>query len=380
MHQEGEGLSVIIAGGGTGGHLYPALAIAEAIAHAVPQAHICFAGAEGKLEMEKVPAAGYPIWEFPIRGLDRRRPLANLGLPSRVLRSLLQARRMIRRLRPQVVVGVGGYASLPPAWMAHQYGIPLVLQEQNIYPGLANRLLGRKARLICAGFPGLEAHFDPTRIEVTGNPIRRVFTQGPSSSVEEARATFGLHGNRPVVLALGGSGGARQINEGVLAGLPQWRETGAQLIWQTGKFYFEEMGRRLQGLPRGVENCYYAPFLERMDLAYQAANIVVARAGAITLSELACRGKATVLVPSPNVAGDHQYKNAQSLMEKNAALLVADAEAVGQIGPTAAALLKNEAQQDELGQNIGRFCRPHAAATIARRVIALAESKVLNQR
>ena len=360
MHEQAP--RIVISGGGSGGHLFPALAIADEIQRAYPSAELQFVGARGKIEMEKVPLRGYPITGLWISGYQRGLVGANLSLPAKVLSSLWKAWHLLRRFRPHAVVGVGGFASLPVGWMAERMGLPLIIQEQNAFPGLVNRMLGPKAGLICAGFPGLEQYFQEAKIKVTGNPVRADLLN-PTRQSFQAVAQFGLSPKAPVILVLGGSAGARSINEGVLAALPQWLEYGAQLIWQTGKLYFEEMKARI---PDSVEvnKLFLAPFLDDMPSAYAAAKVVISRAGAISLSELACQGRAAILVPSPNVADDHQAKNARQLAGQEAAMVVEDHDARTYLGNAVLELLKNNEHRIKLEKNISGFAKPNATARI----------------
>lgn len=364
-----EPLRLIISGGGSGGHLFPALAIADEVRRRYPNASIHFVGARGKIEMDKVPPRQYPITGLWISGYNRREWKANLSLPLKVVHSLAQAWRLLRRHQPHAVIGVGGFASLPIGWMAARMGYPLILQEQNAFPGLVNRKLGDHARLICAGFPGLERYFRADKIVVTGNPVRHDLLE-PQGHAEEARSHFGLERHAPVILVLGGSSGARSINEGVLAALSKWLGEGYAVIWQTGLRYHAEMQDRAGASP-GVHNLFITPFLDDMPMAYAAANVVISRAGAISLSELACQRKASILVPSPHVADDHQTKNARELEQYGAAIVILDHMVKEQLPQTAAQLLKSDHRQKELSENIRSFCRSDAAGHIVDRLVGL---------
>ena len=328
-------LKVILSGGGTGGHIYPAVAVAEALGRRLgDRVDVLFVGAEGKMEMEKVPALGYPIVGLPVAGLQRRLTLRNLTVPAKVLASLVKARRVIRRFGADVAVGFGGYASAPVLWSAQRMGIPTLIQEQNSYAGVTNKLLASRARRICVAYEGMERFFPADRIVLTGNPLRgRFAASGDAAALKaEALAYFGLEAGKPVVLVVGGSLGTRTLNEAMKAHADEIvREGRFQVIWQTGKYYEREMDEFMRG--RDARGIWRGAFIERMDLAYAAADVVVARSGAGTVSELCLVGKTVVFVPSPNVAEDHQTKNAMALADRGAALVVPDREAVARYSP-----------------------------------------------
>ena len=344
-------IRVILSGGGTGGHIYPAVAVAEALKrHYGNDVELLFVGAEGKMEMEKVPALGYEIVGLPILGIQRQFTWKNLTVPFRLIASVLKARRVIRRFRPNVVVGFGGYASGPVLWTAQQMGVPTVIQEQNSFAGVANKILARKAERICVAYEGMERFFPADKIVMTGNPLRGTFGQG---SVERSKALehYGFSEELPVVLVVGGSLGTRTLNNM----MKRWIATldgvaPVQVIWQTGKFYEQEMREFLVEHP--TENVWQGAFIERMDYAYEAADLVISRSGACTVSELCLVGKPTMFVPSPNVAEDHQTKNAMALVEKGAATIVRDSEAVEQAVPKALELLADIKKLQSLSQNI----------------------------
>ena len=344
-------IRVILSGGGTGGHIYPAVAVAEALKrHYGNDVELLFVGAEGKMEMEKVPALGYEIVGLPILGIQRQFTWKNLTVPFRLIASVLKARRVIRRFRPNVVVGFGGYASGPVLWTAQQMGVPTVIQEQNSFAGVANKILARKAERICVAYEGMERFFPADKIVMTGNPLRGTFGQG---SVERSKALehYGFSEELPVVLVVGGSLGTRTLNNM----MKRWIATldgvaPVQVIWQTGKFYEQEMREFLAEHP--TENVWQGAFIERMDYAYEAADLVISRSGACTVSELCLVGKPTMFVPSPNVAEDHQTKNAMALVEKGAATIVRDNEAVEQAIPKALDLLADIKKLQSLSQNI----------------------------
>lgn len=359
---------VIISGGGTGGHIFPAIAIANALRRLEPDLEILFVGANGRMEMERVPAAGYEIVGLDIQGINRKSLLKNLSLPFKMVDSLLKARQIIKSFKAEVAVGVGGYASGPLLMMANTLGLPTLIQEQNSYAGVTNKRLGRKARRICVAYEGMEQFFPADKILLTGNPIRR-------SSVEingrerEALASFRLQEGKKTLLVTGGSLGAKTLNDCILAGLEKFVEQDVQVIWQCGSYYFEALQNTLQDkLP---SNVVLLPFLQRMDYAYAAADVVVSRAGAGTISELCAVGKPVVLVPSPNVAEDHQTKNAKALVEKQAAVMVSDVSARTILVDTVLSLLTDEAKCFELGEQISKLSMLDADEVIANEVLKL---------
>lgn len=357
---------VIISGGGTGGHIFPALAIANEIKSRNPKANILFVGAEGKMEMDRVPAAGYTIVGLPIVGLQRKLTLANLALPFKLLSSLLKARKIIKQFQPQVVIGVGGYASGPTLKMAQQLGIPTVIQEQNSFPGKTNKLLAAKAALICGAYDGLDRFFPREKIKVTGNPVRSELSQN-SLLRDEAFALFPqLDPSKKTILLIGGSLGARTLNNGVLQGAHLLEEKGYQLLWQCGKFYFEEMKQALAS--KQVKSIFVTDFIARMDAAYALSDLIVSRAGALSISELCLVGKPTILVPSPNVSEDHQTKNAMSLVNKNAAVLIKDSDAVNVLMSEAINLLENEPMKEQLSVSIRALGLPNATSDIVNHI------------
>jgi UDP-N-acetylglucosamine--N-acetylmuramyl-(pentapeptide) pyrophosphoryl-undecaprenol N-acetylglucosamine transferase len=368
MNRAGKPYRIIISGGGTGGHIYPAIAIADSIRERIPDAEILFVGAEGKMEMELVPAAGYKIQGLRISGIQRRFTMANLSFPFKVLSSLRSAGRIVRAFKPQVAVGVGGYASGPLLWKASASGIPTLIQEQNSYAGLTNRLLGRRARKICVAYEHMERFFPVDKLIVTGNPVRSDIGSG-NLTREESVTHFGLDPSRKTLLVIGGSLGARTINESVLAGMGSLKDKGVQVIWQAGRLYIEEMKARAGSALAG--RIQILEFIKEMDRAYAAADLVISRAGALAISELCIAGKPVVLVPSPNVAEDHQTKNAQSLVERQAAVLVPDHEARTRLVGYALSLLEDGDRLDTMSRNIVKMARPDAASAIANEVIDL---------
>lgn len=341
-------MKLIISGGGTGGHIFPAVAIANAVKNRLgEEAEILFIGAEGRMEMEKVPNTGYKIIGLPIAGLQRKLDPKNFLLPFKVLKSLRKASSILKSFKPDVVVGVGGYASGPVLFAAALRGIPTLIQEQNSFAGITNKILARRAKKICVAYSGMEKFFPPEKIILTGNPVRKDLTK-QSRTREEALSFFQLSPEKKTVLVIGGSLGARTINEAIEKKLSQFQKENIQLIWQTGKYFFER-AKKSATENSGVK---VFDFIQKMDMAYAAADIVISRAGALSISELCVLGKPAVLVPSPNVAEDHQTKNAMALVNKSAALLVRDTEAGEKLVDTSLSLLKDESQIAELKKNI----------------------------
>ena len=371
-------LKVVISGGGTGGHIFPAVSIANAIRELEPETEILFIGAEGRMEMQRVPAAGYKIVGLPIRGLIR--PLwkpANIGVLIDFLKSKRLAKNTLRQFCPDVAVGVGGYASSATLNAAYELGVPCLIQEQNSYAGLTNKTLAKKAEKICVAYEGMERFFPKDRIILAGNPVRQGLLD-PNLTKTESTAIFGLEPDLPTILIVGGSLGARTMNESVLGSLDSIRNSKVQFIWQTGGYYYKEIQEALsrQGKP---ENLYVTDFIARMDQAYKAADLVISRAGASSISELCLLGKPSILVPSPNVAEDHQTCNAMALVKKNAAIMVRDAEAREQLIPKALQLVTDKEQLKSIGDNAYKMAYKDSARIIAQEVIKLArERKVEN--
>lgn len=358
----------MISGGGTGGHIFPAIAIAHALNKAHPDAAFLFVGAKGKMEMEKVPAAGFKIEGLWISGLQRKLTLRNALFPVKVISSLWNARKLIRTFKPDAVIGVGGYASGPLLQVASTRGIPTLIQEQNSYPGITNRLLARKVNTICVAYEGMERWFPKDKIVITGNPVRQeVITI--SGKKDAAIRHFGLTEDLPVLLVVGGSLGARTINQSIAGGIEQLVAKGIQVIWQTGK-HFESTAKELVQQKK-LKNVAVQAFISKMDLAYAAAELVVSRAGAISISELSAVKKPAVLVPSPNVAEDHQTKNAMALVNNGAALLVRDSDAGSQLIELIQTTIRDEAKLKELSANITKMAFENAAENIAKEVNAL---------
>lgn len=362
-------LRVIISGGGTGGHIFPAISIANAVKEQEPDAKILFVGAQGKMEMEKVPAAGYEIVGLPVAGFHRSLTLRNLSFPFKLIKSLRKAKKVIKEFKPDVAVGVGGYASGPVLRVASKAGVPCLLQEQNSFPGVTNRILSKKASKICVAYDAMDRFFEADKIIFTGNPIRGNLLSEVSK--DEAVSFWKLSPEKKTILVIGGSLGARSVNNGILSGVSQLPDN-CQMIWQTGKFYFEEMKA---GLPENMQGrVIVTDFISRMDMAFAMADVVVSRAGAGTISELSLLAKPSIFVPSPNVSEDHQTKNAMALVEKDAALLVKDSD-VNNLIEVASQLASDDEKRSVLSVNINKMAKPDAASDIAREVIRLAKKK-----
>lgn len=360
---------IIISGGGTGGHLFPAIAVAQAVQKIEPSVKILFVGAEGKIEATKVPEAGYDIRLLPITGFARKLSFKNLTFFVKLFKSLRLSKQIIKEFKPDVAVGVGGYASGPLLRVASKRGIPSLIQEQNSYPGITNKLLAKHAQKICVAYEGTERFFPKEKIIMTGNPIRKNL-ENITATREEAAAHFGLDPNKKIILSLGGSGGAKSINDAVADGLDQLKESEVQFIWQTGKFYYENSKQQAEKI--NAPNVKIMAFISRMDLAYTAADIVISRAGAGTISELCLLKKASILVPSPNVAEDHQTKNAKALTEKDAAILVKDSDTGKDLIKSALMLIKSEKQILEMSSKVYKFAMKNSAERIAKEVLELA--------
>ncbi len=364
---------IIISGGGTGGHIFPALSIADAIRAKQPDAKILFVGADNRMEMQRVPDAGYDIVGLPIAGFDRKNLFKNFKVLWKILKSQRLAKKIIKDFAPQAAVGVGGYASGPTLKMAASMNIPTLIQEQNSYAGVTNKILSKRAKMICVAYDGMERFFPHEKIKLTGNPVRKNLLEMRSNR-KEAMKAMQLDENKKCVLIVGGSLGARSINEGIIANIEKIRANkDIQFIWQTGKLYFEEMKKRANeaGLP---ENLIITDFVSNMANALSAANLVVSRAGAGSISEFALLGKAVILVPSPNVSEDHQTKNAMALVDKDAAIYVADANVKEELIEKAVETVNDEAKIALLEANILKMGKPNAASEIADEVLMLADA------
>jgi len=362
-------LRVIISGGGTGGHIFPAVSIANAVKVMRPDAKILFVGALGRMEMQRVPAAGYEIKGLPICGFDRKNLLKNVKVLYKIWKSQRMARKIIKDFRPQVAVGVGGYASGPTLNKAAAMGIPCLIQEQNSYAGVTNKLLAKKAEKICVAYEGMERFFPAEKIILTGNPVRQALLE-TTITREDAIRSFGLDPAKKTILLVGGSLGARTINESMLRHLDLIKESGLQFIWQTGKYYSVEIAERLKG--QELPNLKVTDFITDMGSAYRAADLVISRAGASSISEFCLIGKPVILVPSPNVAEDHQTKNALALSTRDAAIYIKDAEAPDILLQTAIDTVNDDAKLKSLSENVLKLALPDSANIIAKEVINLA--------
>ena len=382
-------MRVLISGGGTGGHIFPAVSIANALRAQDPSWEILFVGALGRMEMERVPQAGYDIVGLPVRGIDRSRPWRNIRVAIDFVRSMWQVRQIIRRFRPDVGVGVGGYASGAAMKVAAKMGVPILLQEQNGFAGVTNKMLKNDASKICVAYEGMERFFPANKLILTGNPVRQNLTTGSKEgAIEYFNNTFGVHftTERKTLLIIGGSLGARTINNSIIAHLPELINSGVQVIWQTGKYYFEDCKKALSSqlsnnrsseceirtLNSQLIIC--TDFIGQMPDAYALADLVISRAGASSISELCLLGKPSILVPSPNVAEDHQTHNAMALVRKDAAVLVKDVEAHEKMVQTALQLIQDEKTLQELQTNILTLALPDSAKLIAQEVMALANN------
>ncbi len=363
-------MKVIISGGGSGGHIYPAIAIANELKRQQSTIDILFVGAKGKMEMEKVPKAGYPIEGLWISGFHRKLTLRNLLFPFKLISSLWKARRVLKRFKPDVVIGVGGFASGPTLEMAYRLGIPTLIQEQNSYAGMTNKLLAKKVNRICVAYQKMERFFPKEKIVWTGNPVRSDIMELDHRKAEGVQH-FELDPTKETILLFGGSLGAKTLNEAMAANTSQIaKEKDTQFIWQAGKLYIENYkNSETAALP----NVQIRAFLDRMDLAYAVADVVICRAGALTISELSMVGKPAILVPSPNVAEDHQTQNAKALVDKDAAILVPDSKATERMIPTAIHIMRNSINKERLGRNILLLAKPNAAKEIVAEVLKLVD-------
>ena len=372
MSGSNQQLRVLVSGGGTGGHIFPALSIANEVQRRHPDARILFVGAEGRMEMEKVPAAGYNIIGLPVSGFDRKHLLRNVKVLSRLFKSMGLAKKILKDFNPDIAIGVGGYASGPMLKAAQKQGIPTLLQEQNSYAGVTNKLLAAKAERICVAYEGMERFFPQEKIVLTGNPVRRNLLEC-GATCEQARQAMGVDPNKKTILIIGGSLGARTINNAISGSLDKIGNAyGVQVIWQTGKIYDQQCREALAA--SGVKNVTQMPFISNMDMAYKAADLVVSRAGASSISELQLLGKPAILVPSPNVAEDHQTKNALALVNRGAAIMVADADAGARLVETMLNTVADEARIADLGKNVEQMALHDAAERIVDEVEKIIES------
>ena len=364
-------LRVIISGGGTGGHIVPALSIANKLKEVNPETEILFVGAEGRMEMEKVPAAGYEIKGLPVAGLQRKLTLSNFALPFKLFKSVAKARRIIKEFKPDIAIGVGGYASAPLLWAAGRLGIPTLIQEQNGYAGLTNKIVGKKAKRICVAYENMERFFPADRIVLTGNPIRSEIVPATKQMKAEALEFYGLDPDKKHIFIVGGSLGSGTLNNAmkkwISAGCPGGE--GIEVIWQCGKYYKKSVDEFMQGV--SAPGVWYSDFIQRMDLAYAAADVVISRSGASSVSELCAANKAVIFVPSPNVAEDHQTHNAMALVRKYAAMIITDAEAPERLMSTACSLLDEPERIALLEKNIGALAKTNAAMEIVDEVYSV---------
>jgi UDP-N-acetylglucosamine--N-acetylmuramyl-(pentapeptide) pyrophosphoryl-undecaprenol N-acetylglucosamine transferase len=367
-------MKFLISGGGTGGHIFPAVSIANALREADPNCEILFVGALGRMEMERVPQAGYKIIGLPVKGFDRSHPWKNIRVVIDLIRSMRQARKIIREFRPDVGVGVGGYASGAAMKVAAKMGVPILLQEQNGFAGVTNKLLKDDAQKICVAYEGMERFFPKEKIILTGNPVRQNLTFGTKEeAISYFNEEFGVNftTDKKTLLIIGGSLGARTINQSIIAHLKELAESGIQVIWQTGKNYFIDCNTALATLPH--DNIICTDFVSQMPLAYALADLVISRAGASSISELCLLGKPSILVPSPNVAEDHQTHNAMALVKKDAAVLVKDIDASKFLIDTALSLIQDDMHLESLRKNILTLALPDSARHIAEEVMKLAK-------
>jgi len=366
-------LRVIISGGGTGGHIFPAISIANALKGRYPDTEILFVGAEGRMEMSKVPAAGYEIIGLNIAGMNRKNVIKNFSVAWKLLRSFGKAKIIIKDFKPDIVVGVGGYASGPTLKMASSLGVPTLLQEQNSYAGITNKHLAKKASRICVAYEGMERFFPKQKIVLTGNPVRQDLAS-PLLDKKESREHFGLHPSRKTILVIGGSLGSRTINMSIISQIDNLKKEDIQILWQCGPYYISEMAVHLNENENRDKVCLY-DFINRMDMAYNAADLVISRAGAGSISELSLLGKPVILVPSPNVSEDHQTKNAEALVKKDAAIMIRDKDAVSNLLQTAIVIVKNDDKLKELSANISKLAQPNSADRIVDEIIEIVEKR-----
>lgn len=365
-------MKILISGGGTGGHIFPALSIANALRRRDPEVEILFVGALGRMEMERVPAAGYKIVGLPVAGFDRKRPWRNFQVLIKLWKSMRLARKVLKDFQPDACVGVGGYASGPMLKAAQKRGIPTLIQEQNSYAGVTNKLLAKKAKAICVAYDGMERFFPAESITLTGNPVRHEIATA-NLPRREAKKQLGFDPERPLVVVVGGSLGARTINEAMIRSLDEILATGASVLWQTGKLYFERCRKETETIVRkyGDGRAEVVPFVSRMDLVYCGADVMVSRAGASTISEIQLTGVPSILVPSPNVAEDHQRKNAQALSNRDAAVMILDKDCEQELAPTVLRLLETPSLRESISENAKRMALPGADDKIVDRLLSI---------
>ena len=367
-------IRAIISGGGTGGHIFPALSIANKLKELNPETEILFVGAEGRMEMEKVPAAGYEIVGLPVAGLQRKLTLSNFALPFKVMKSVRMAKKIIREFKPDIAIGVGGYASAPLLWAAGRLGVPTLIQEQNGFAGLTNKILGKKAKCICVAYEGMERFFPADRIVMTGNPIRKEIVPATEEMKKEAYEFYSLNPDKKHLLIVGGSLGSGTLNNAMMKWIGEGCPGGEdmEIIWQCGKYYKPSVDAFMEEAKgkgiKGLENIQHSDFIKRMDLAYAAADVIISRSGASSISEMCAAHKAAIFVPSPNVTEDHQTHNAMALVRKDAAMIIKDSEAPEKLLSTACELIGNPAKIETLEKNIAELAKTDAAMTIAKEV------------
>lgn len=365
-------IKILISGGGTGGHIFPALSIANEIRRREPCAEILFIGAENRMEMEKVPAAGYKIIGLPVSGFDRKHLFKNISVLAQLFKSMRMATNILKEFKPDIAIGVGGYVSGPILKAAQKHGLPTLIQEQNSYAGVTNKLLAKNVDVVCVAYEGMEKFFPADKIKVTGNPVRRNLLLCTTAN-EDAKRSFGLDGDKMTILVVGGSLGARTINDTMIASIDKLIENDIQVIWQSGKIYDETAKNALK--QHSTKNIIQMPFISNMDMAYKAADLVVSRAGASSISELQLLGKPSILIPSPNVAEDHQTKNAMALVDKKAAIMVKDCDCATKLLPIILDTIKNKTLLADLSTNVEKMALKNADESIVDKVFEVINNK-----